>query len=142
MSHKKRPQKVGYQCNIRDDRNLVKILSEVKPHRVVHLCTVSAFPGGDVIRVYELNLIGTRPQLPALFKIEKRPKPVLLVSSGNVYSTSSAAMLTEDTPPCPITDYSLREIGVELLVPWSDKFSQFSLLARSITLGGANLKTF
>ncbi len=122
ISHKKRTKKGVYQCKIRDDRNLIKILSEVRPNYVVHLCTVSTFPSGDAIRVYDLNLIGTRSHLSALFKIEERPKRVLLVSSGNVYNTSSAARLTEDTPPCTITDCSVSKIGVELLVPWREKF--------------------
>lgn len=103
-----------FQANICDSEQVNAVVEEVQPDVVIHLAAVSSVTHFNVESIYKTNVIGTQNLLSALSsKCKIIPKVVLLASSANVYGNSTDDLISEDTPPNPLNDYSISKLAME-----------------------------
>lgn len=111
-----------FLTDLRDKEALAHTVERVKPHLVAHLAGISFVGHGDADAFYEVNLIGTRNLLEALYRLNPQPSCVLLASSANVYGNNRGGVLSEDTPINPANDYAVSKAGMEYMARlWMDK---------------------
>lgn len=121
------PEERIYQCEISDEDLLERYVNKCAPDYVIHLAGLSHFVDGNVAAFFQTNLVGSRSLLSALSRSERRPRRVLLVSSGNVYGVSSVDKLAESLPLRPISDYSVSKVAMEHLVHWWSQFFEITV---------------
>ncbi len=77
-----------YQADLCNQKELSRVVAEVRPEVVAHLAGISFVPYDDVDAIYRVNIIGTRNLLASLKECPKEPRAVLLASSSHVYGNS------------------------------------------------------
>ncbi len=104
----------------RDD--LARLVAQVRPEVVAHLAASSFAAHGNVEETYRVNVVGTRNLLETLAGIAKRPRAVLLASSGNIYGNASALLIDESVPAAPANDYAVSKLAMEYMARlWMDR---------------------
>ena len=92
-----------------------RIVRNERPDYVVHLAAISFVLHGDVEEIYRTNILGTRHLLAALAELDEPPRAVLLASSSNVYGNRHEGIMSEDSAPEPVNDYSVSKLTAELV---------------------------
>lgn len=101
---------------------LVTEIGQAVPDAVVHLAGIAFVGHGDPNDFYRVNLMGTRNLLDALSQSKVQLKCVLLASSANIYGNADVAVISEDTPPCPVNDYAVSKLSMEYMAKlWLDR---------------------
>jgi nucleoside-diphosphate-sugar epimerase len=100
-------------CDINDEREIRRVLGEIRPDYVVHLAAISFVAHGDIEEMYRVNVLGTRALLEGCVAAGLRPNAILVASSANVYGNSDAGKLDEATPIRPANDYGVTKAAVE-----------------------------
>lgn len=103
------------QVDLSDLQGLCRVLKSVQPDLVVHLAALAFVEHSDVNAFYQVNLVGTRNLLEAIYASGTIPDCVLLVSSANVYGNTSEGLLSENTPPAPANDYAVSKLAMEYM---------------------------
>jgi GDP-6-deoxy-D-talose 4-dehydrogenase len=105
-----------YHCvDLSDQAGLSQIVAKIKPHAVVHLAALAFVGHADVDAFYQVNLLGTRHLLQAVYEGAPDVGCVLLASSANVYGNATEGVLTEAAPPSPVNDYAVSKLAMEYL---------------------------
>lgn len=107
--------------DLRDTATVEALVAATAPDAVLHLAGIASvsesFREPEV--TFDVNATGTLRVLEAIRRLPPppRPRPVLLVSSGEVYGTDGTeeAPLTEDMPLRPVTPYGASKAAAELL---------------------------
>jgi GDP-6-deoxy-D-talose 4-dehydrogenase len=111
-----------HQCDLLDRAALSASLAQLRPDIVIHLAAIAFVADGDVRRVYETNIMGTRNLLDTLASSGTEPHAVLLASSANIYGNAVQETLDEMTPPAPANDYAISKLAMEYMASlWTDK---------------------
>jgi nucleoside-diphosphate-sugar epimerase len=111
-----------HRCDLRDANGVSKVVSEVRPDKVVHLAGIAFVGHGDPEEIYRTNLLGSRNLLVALGRGPTQPDSVLLASSANVYGNASIPVIDENTAPAPANDYAVSKLAMELVARlWLDR---------------------
>ena len=107
--------------DLRDRRSVSGMVADARPDAVAHLAGLSSVSESwrDPEGAFEVNAMGSLRLMDALNDLPAppRPRPILLVSSGEVYGVSGTdgAPLTEDTPPRPVTPYGASKTAQEMI---------------------------
>ena len=99
--------------DLHDSTALSALVKNVNPHYVVHLAAISFVAHKDVSEIYQVNLVGTLNLLTALATDASRLKRVLLVSSANIYGTTTELPITEELMPRPANHYGISKYAME-----------------------------
>jgi nucleoside-diphosphate-sugar epimerase len=123
MGMQERPDDPTYrQVDLSDVEGLRAWVEVVQPDVVAHLAAISFVAHGDVEAIYRTNVVGTRNLLAALAGLEKRPKAVLLPSSGTIYGNAVVEVMDESMPPAPTNDYAVSKLAMEYMARlWLDR---------------------
>lgn len=104
---------VMHSADICDPETLWRVVSEVRPHHVVHLAAIPFVGHSDIERMYRVNISGTRNLLHALTELSEKPDSILLASSANVYGNAHSGLLDEGMRPAPANDYAVTKVAME-----------------------------
>lgn len=99
--------------DISNTRELLEILTLVKPAVVIHLAGISFVAHGDANAIFQSNLIGSYNLLEALVQSSLTFDSILLASSSNVYGNVVDGILDELTPTNPTNIYAISKLGME-----------------------------
>ena len=102
-------------ADLLDQQAVKAVVKAVCPELAVHLAAISFVAHGDVGEMYRTNIVGTKNFLDALSDSDVGPKSVLVASSANIYGNSRGGVLNELTPPCPVNDYGVSKVAMELV---------------------------
>ena len=113
---------VGLQSDLMDEKALNQEIADAMPEAVIHLAGISFVPNQEINHIYEVNLLGARNLLQALFLHAPEVKSVLLASSAYVYDSSTEGLLTETSPINPANDYAVSKCAMEQMAAlWREK---------------------
>ena len=104
-----------HEGDLSDPAAMVRVVQQIRPHRVAHLAAIAFVAHGDIQAMYATNLLGTRNLLEALVTAPTAPESVLLASSANVYGNGTEGVLDERTPAAPANDYAVSKLAMEYL---------------------------
>ncbi|SFN62851.1 GDP-D-mannose dehydratase [Izhakiella capsodis] len=114
------------QVNLLNAEELAEAIAQVKPDVVVHLAAIAFVGHGDASAFYDVNVIGTRNLLQALYDCGRPLDAVLMSSSANIYGNSVEGKLDECTPANPANDYAVSKLAMEYMAKlWVDKLPIF-----------------
>ena len=108
-------QPITHVADLRRPLELRSVIEEVKPDYVVHLAGISHVVHGDVEEQYLSNVVGTRNLLAEVAGASHAVRHVIVASSANVYGNQQSAILTEDLPLRPVSDYGVSKVATEYL---------------------------
>ncbi len=112
-----------YQVDLCDQKEICRVVAEVRPDVVAHLAAISFVPFDDVDAIYQVNIIGTRNLLLSLKECPEVPQAVLLASSAHVYGNSHVELLDEAVTPNPGSDYAISKLAMEYMSNlWAGSF--------------------
>lgn len=115
-----------YQVDLLDTVGLKDVISQVKPHVVIHLAAIAYVGHGDADAFYNVNLLGTRNLLQTLNACSTPLDGVLLASSANIYGNGTAGQLNESATANPANDYAVSKLAMEYMSRlWMDKLPVF-----------------
>lgn len=110
------------QADLRDQDQLLEVISAVRPDIVIHLAALAFVGHGEPNDFYEVNLMGTRNLLDALVATKASVERVLLVSSANIYGNSERELLDESAAPAPANDYAVSKLAMEYMaLLWQER---------------------
>lgn len=107
--------------DLRDAESVHALVAAASPDAVLHLGGIASVSQSfrEPEATFDINATGTLRLLEALRRLPPppSPRPVLLVSSGEVYGAdgTEGAPLTEDMPLRPVTPYGASKAAAELL---------------------------
>lgn len=104
-----------HPLNLADQEEVLRIVANVAPEKVVHLAAISFVGHGDVQEMYHTNVVGTRNLFDALAHSRVTPSAVVLASSANIYGNATEGVLDESCPPAPVNDYAVTKAAAELV---------------------------
>ena len=104
-----------HPLNLADQEEVLRIVANVAPEKVVHLAAISFVAHGDVQEMYRTNVVGTRNLFDALAHSRVTPGAVVLASSANIYGNATEGVLDESCPPAPVNDYAVTKAAAELV---------------------------
>jgi len=108
--------------NLLDGKELLEVLSSIKPDYVVHLAAIAFVGHGSPKDFYDVNLIGTRNLLQGLEQSSLDLKRVLVASSANVYGNQTEGCLDETVDFNPANDYAISKVAMEYVCKlWIDR---------------------
>ncbi|ANS42066.1 GDP-mannose 4,6-dehydratase [Serratia inhibens] len=114
------------QVNLLNADELAGAIAKVKPDVVVHLAAIAFVGHGDASAFYNVNVIGTRNLLQAIYDCGKSLDAILIASSANIYGNSVEGKLDECTPANPVNDYAVSKLAMEYMARlWMDKLPIF-----------------
>lgn len=103
------------QVNLLNADELADAIAKVKPDVVVHLAAIAFVGHGDASAFYNVNVIGTRNLLQAIYDCGKPLDAILIASSANIYGNSVEGKLDECTPANPVNDYAVSKLAMEYM---------------------------
>ncbi|WP_099064149.1 NAD-dependent epimerase/dehydratase family protein [Serratia sp. BW106] len=110
------------QVNLLNADELAEVIAQIKPDVVVHLAAIAFVGHGDVSAFYNVNVIGTRNLLQALYDCARPLDAVLIASSANIYGNSVEGKLDESMLANPANDYAVSKLAMEYMAKlWVDK---------------------
>ncbi|OPY36108.1 MAG: UDP-galactose-4-epimerase [Methanoregula sp. PtaU1.Bin051] len=96
-------------CDLTDREQVVKVLSRLRPDRIIHLAGLNR---GQTFDLFRANITGTENLLDAA--LETNPVcRILVVSSSAVYGYAGREPISEDTPLMPLGDYGSSKAAQE-----------------------------
>ena len=101
-----------YKCDILDEEELFKILTNVKPDYIIHLAAISFVAAKDQKNIYNVNIFGTLNLLNGLVGLNYMPSKVLIASSAAVYGNIEGE-LDEEMCPQPVNHYGNSKLVME-----------------------------
>lgn len=107
--------------DLRDRDSVSSMVTHARPDAVAHLAGVSSVSESwrDPEGTFDVNATGSLRLMEALGDLPAppHPRPVLMVSSGEVYGASGTeeAPLVEDTPLRPVTPYGVSKAAQEMI---------------------------
>lgn len=110
-----------HRFDLRDSGSVRSLVDDSRPDAVVHLAGLSSVSESwrDPETTFDANATGGLRLLQAIGRLPApgRPRPVLLVSSGEVYGTDGTEErpLTEDLQLHPVTPYGASKAAQELI---------------------------
>lgn len=111
------------RADLRDLRDLTRVMDEVRPEHVVHLAALAFVAHGQVDDFYQINLMGTRNLFQAMQDVHHQPESVLVASSANVYGNATEGVISEDERPNPANDYAVSKLAMEYVARlWSRRY--------------------
>ncbi len=96
-------------CDLTDRKRVVKVLSRLKPDRIIHLAGLNR---GKAFDLFRANITGTENLLDAVLDVNPACQ-ILVVSSSAVYGYSGKDPIGEDTPVNPLGDYGSSKAAQE-----------------------------
>jgi len=113
---------IALKADLTDAKAVNDEVLSIQPEVVVNLAGIAFVAYGDADVMYNVNVLGTRHLLQALFTLENKPKAILLVSSANIYGNAQAEVLDEMTLQVPVNDYGVSKLAMEHVARlWMDK---------------------
>lgn len=111
-----------FVANLLDQSELNAVLKQVRPDYVVHLAAIAFVAHGTPNDFYNVNLIGTRNLLEAIYSSGTSVEKILVASSANVYGNQASGLLHESAPFNPANDYAVSKVAMEYVCNlWADK---------------------
>lgn len=107
------PSVIVHRGDLQADAELVDLVRQIRPDKVVHLAAISFVGHGNIDEIYQTNLLGTRHLLEAIRESEELPSAILLASSANIYGNSHSGIIGEQTSPDPVNDYAVSKLAME-----------------------------
>jgi nucleoside-diphosphate-sugar epimerase len=104
---------IGLESDLTDNVALNNEIKQLKPDAVIHLAAIAFITHNNINDFYNVNLIGTRNLLEAIYQNVPKVKSILLSSSANVYGNCPQGILTEETIPQPTNDYAVSKLAME-----------------------------
>lgn len=98
------------KLDIRDEKEVIRVIQEIAPDEIYHLAAISRPALGIVKEFYDVNLHGTINVLEAAKKINSK---VLVVSSAYVYGRYDS-IITEKLPLKPVNHYGASKAAADL----------------------------
>lgn len=109
---------IPHTLDLRDPAGTQQLIAELRPDRIFHLAGQAFVPLShkDPWETLEVNIRGTLNLLEAV-RAGALPTRILVVSSAEIYGPVSADQLplTENTPLCPTSPYSVSKIAQDML---------------------------
>lgn len=116
----------GLQSNLCDKSGLLHEVMQTSPTHVIHLAAMSAVTHGDLVEIYESNLIGSLNLLESLAKLPNMPQKIILASSAYVYGNDSQYSILDETMPVhPSNHYAISKYAMELM---AQTFAQLPII--------------
>ena len=103
-----------WPCDLLDETSVLTALTEIQPHKIVHLGAISFIGHGNIDEMYRTNIFGTRNILEGAIRISCL-ETILVASSANVYGNSYSGILSEEMPLSPANDYAVSKLAMEYL---------------------------
>lgn len=117
---------VALTSDLTDFASLADEISKTQPDAVIHLAGIAFVGHGNANAFYEVNLLGTRNLLEALYQKAPNVSSILLASSANVYGNRAEGALDENTIPNPVNDYAVSKLAMEKMANlWCDRLPLF-----------------
>jgi len=106
-----------FQCNIKNQKDIQKIIGNLKPHYIINLAGISFVGNKNRELFYQVNVLGVENILESILKIKNYiPKKTILVSSATVYGNQERNILDESMTPNPINHYGISKLAMEQVV--------------------------
>ena len=102
-------------CNILDKNHIKDSITAIEPDYVFHLAAISFVGEKDIGLIYNVNVVGSHNLLECLSVMKKKPKKVILASSGTVYGSNGKSLNKESDIPSPINHYGCSKLSMEHL---------------------------
>ncbi len=106
--------KGNYKCDLTKIDDVINVLSLSKPTHIINLSAISYTDFNDYISYYNVNVLGVQNIFTGLYKLEIKPKKIILSSSASVYGNNSN-QLSETSELNPISHYGLSKLTMEKL---------------------------
>lgn len=117
---------IGLKSDLTDSVALASEIKQLQPNAVIHLAAIAFVTHSNVNDFYNVNLIGTRNLLEAIYHNAPKVKSILLASSANVYGNYPQGILTEETMPQPANDYAVSKLAMEkMALLWLERLPLF-----------------
>jgi len=105
-----------YQCDIRDSKEVDRVIEATKPHYIIHIAAISFVGESNASLIYDVNVIGTENILKSLIKYDIKPKKILIASSATIYGNQGKEVLDESMTPTPVNHYGCSKLAMEHIV--------------------------
>jgi len=113
---------IGLKSDITKKNDLIDEVASIQPEAVVHLAGISFVEFDNANAFYNINLVGTRNLLDAIYQTTKNIKNILLVSSANVYGNQLEENLSEEMALKPSNDYAVSKFAMEVMAGlWANR---------------------
>jgi len=100
-------------CDLRDLSAVRAFVNAAQPDFVIHLAAISFVAHGSPADMYDVNTIGTSNLLDALETANADLSKVILASTSQVYGSSDAVNLDEDSLCRPVSHYACSKLAME-----------------------------
>lgn len=107
---------IGHTLDLRDPDVVHELIGTIRPDRIYHLAGQAFVPRSfeDPWETLEINIRSQLNLITACVAHDIRPR-MLITASAEVYSTTAAMPITEDTPLQPSSPYSVSKAAQDLL---------------------------
>ena len=101
------------ECDIRNEKSILKVLNTVKPNYVVHLSALSFVGHSKPEEFYSVNTLGTDNLLRSIDNSDAPIESIVLSSSANIYGNPDQTILDEQIVPNPVNHYAISKLSME-----------------------------
>ena len=101
------------QCDITKQHDVSKVITDIKPSKVIHLAGLSFVGHSNPEDFYRANTIGTDIILSCLKKLNHNVSSILISSSANVYGKPNITRIDESLAPAPLNHYASSKLAME-----------------------------
>lgn len=128
---------LGLTCDLLDKDQLAQEIQLAQPEGVIHLAGIAFVGCANPDSFYNINVLGTRNLLEALYFQAKNVRSILLASSANVYGNADTESVHEQIIPSPANDYAVSKLAMEYMARlWLDRLPLF--IVRPFNYTGLN----
>lgn len=95
----------------RDD--VADVIKTVKPDYIVHLAGIAFANHKDVLKYYDVNVVGTENLLDACVTANLTPDKIIIASSAAVYGFATDEFVSESSELAPVSHYGVSKLAME-----------------------------
>ncbi|ADU64968.1 NAD-dependent epimerase/dehydratase [Desulfurispirillum indicum S5] len=100
-------------CDITNSLQTEEIIANVEPDYVIILAAITFVPHGQDRSIYDINLFAPLSILRQLSKLSRKPRRIIIPSTGHIYGNATGGALSETCCANPVSHYALSKYALE-----------------------------